>query len=69
MVTADNHIAYQFGNACSGYAAAYVLRSTGEKTDGLKLYYDIPNKNEDGTVMPTVLVKYLRECGYDARLP
>ena len=62
MITADNHI------ECSGYAAAYVLRSMGEEADGLTLYQHNPYKNTDGTVSPENLVKYLQESGCKARL-
>ena len=68
MITADNHIEYQSGYECSGYAAAYVLRSMGEEADGLTLYQHNPYKNTDGTVSPENLVKYLQESGCKARL-
>jgi len=68
MITADNYFDYQSRYECSGYAAAYVLRSMGKEADGLTLYQDNPYKNTDGTVLPEVLVRFLEESGYEAKL-
>lgn len=68
MIRADNYFDYQSGYECSGYAAAYVLRSMGEEADGLTLYQNNPYKNTDGSVMPDDLVEYLEESGYKASL-
>lgn len=68
MITAENTIEYQSGYECSGYAAAYVLRSMGEEADGLTLYQNNPYKNTDGTVSPENLVRYLQESGCKAKL-
>lgn len=68
MITANNYFDYQSGYECSGYAAAYVLRSMGEEADGLTLYQNNPYKNTDGTVLPEGLVKFLEESGYKVNL-
>lgn len=68
MITTENYIGYQPHYECSGYASAYVLRSLGEDADGLELYNDISNKNNDGTVPPVTLVKFLEEKGYSVKL-
>lgn len=68
MVTSDNYIDYQLKYECSGYSAAYVLRSMGEKADGLSIYQNNPYKNNDGTVSPGNLVKFLEESGYKVKL-
>lgn len=68
MITTANYIDYQPHYECSGYASAYVLRSLGEDADGFKLYNDISNKNNDGTVPPITLVKFLEEKGYSVKL-
>lgn len=68
MITADNYFDYQSRYECSGYAAAYVLRSMGKEADGLTLYQDNPYKNADGTVLPEVLVRFLEESGYEVKL-
>ena len=68
MITADNYFDYQSGYECSGYAAAYVLRSMGKEAEGLTLYKNNPYKNTDGTVLPEALVKFLEESGYKVKL-
>ncbi len=68
MITIENYIDYQPHYECSGYASAYVLRSLGEDVGGIELYNDITNKNDDGTVPPEVLIKYLTEKGYPVKL-
>lgn len=68
MITEDNYFDYQSGYECSGYSAAYVLRSMGEEADGLTLYQNNPYKNTDGTVLPDGLVKFLEESGYKVKL-
>ena len=68
MITVDNYFDYQSRYECSGYAAAYVLRSMGEEADGLTLYQNNPYKNTDGTVLPEDLVKFLEESGYKVKL-
>jgi hypothetical protein len=68
MIMSENYFDYQPHYECSGYSSAYVLRSLGEDTDGLELYNDISNKNNDGTVTPKNLVGFLSEKGYSANL-
>ncbi len=68
MITSENYFDYQPHYECSGYSSAYVLRSLGEDTDGLELYNDIYNKNNDGTVAPKNLVEFLSEKGYSVNL-
>lgn len=64
MITTENSFDYQPHYECSGYASAYVLRSLGENVNGLELYKSITTKNNDGTVSPDNLVKFLIEEGY-----
>ncbi len=68
MITTKNYIDYQPHYECSGFASAYVLRSLGEDADGIALYNDISNKNNDGTVPPVNLVEFLDKKGYSAKL-
>lgn len=64
----DNYFDYQSGYECSGYAAAYVLRSMGEEAEGLTLYQNNLYKNKNGTVFHESLVRFLEESGYKVRL-
>lgn len=68
MITSENYIDYQLNYECSGYSSAYVLRSLGEDADGLELYNEISNKNNDGTVSPKNLVDFLIKKGYSVNL-
>lgn len=68
MITSENYFDYQPHYECSGYSSAYVLRSLGEDANGLELYNDISNKNNDGTVEPKNLVGFLSEKGYSVKL-
>lgn len=68
MITSKNRFDYQANNECSGYSSAYVLRSLGVDADGLELYNEISNKNNDGTVPPQNLVAFLSENGYSTNL-
>lgn len=60
--------AYQPHYECAGFSAAYVLRSLGADAEGMELYSKIPDKNENGTVPPEALVRYLESQGYKAKL-
>ena len=68
MITTENHFDYQQHLECSGYASAYTIRGLGDDAEALELYDAIPDKNEDGTVPPSVLKKFLRSQGYRVRL-
>ena len=68
MITSKNRFDYQANNECSGYSSAYVSRSLGVDADGLELYNEISNKNNDGTVSPQNLVAFLSENGYSTNL-
>ncbi|ABX42310.1 hypothetical protein [Lachnoclostridium phytofermentans] len=68
MITSENFIDYQPHYECSGYSSAYVLRSLGENANGLELYNNISNKNNDGTVSSEALVEFLKEKGYSVKL-
>ena len=68
MITAADYFDFQSRYECSGYSVAYVLRSMGEEADGLTIYQSNPYRNDDGTVMPDKLVKFLEESGYKVKL-
>lgn len=68
MITSENYIDYQPNYECSGYSSAYVLRSLGKEADGLELYNEISNKNNDGTVSPKNLVDFLTKKGCSVNL-
>ncbi|MBQ9136086.1 MAG: C39 family peptidase [Lachnospiraceae bacterium] len=68
VITTDNYFDYQSAYECSGYSVAYVLRCMGEEADGLTIYQSIPYKNDDGTVTPGNLIKFLEESGYNVTL-
>ena len=68
MITSENYFDYQPNYECSGFSSAYVLRSLGEDADGLELYNEISNKNNDGTVSPKNLVDFLTKKGYSVNL-
>lgn len=68
LITTPNTIDSQVGNECSGYAAAYVLRTFGVNVDGSFIYSQIQNKNEDGTVPPKALTKYINDFGFNAKI-
>ena len=68
FIKTENHFEIQSGNACSGYAAAYVFRHLGVDAKGEEIYQDIPGKNTDGTVTPERLTWYLNKKGYKADL-
>ena len=66
MIQSDNYFEYQTGMQCSGFASAYVLRHFGVDTNGAETYEEIPNKLEDGGVLPTSIETFFNNNGYDA---
>lgn len=68
MISTKNRFDYQKRYECSGYASAYVLRSLGVEADGLELYEQFTDKNQDGTLAPGHLWENLKKLGYKSRL-
>ena len=62
----DNYFEYQTGMECSGFASAYVLRHFGVDTNGIETYEEMPDKLGDGGVLPSSIVTFFDNNGYDA---
>ena len=67
MLKTPNRFDYQTGTECSGFSAAYVLRSFGIEAEGREVYARIPHKIPGGAVLPGVLSKELGKYGLKAR--
>ena len=61
----ENHIDFQTDGNCAAYAAAYVLRSLGEQTDGEKLALEI--QRIFGFVPAESIVRVLEKHGFSAK--
>lgn len=66
MLNTPNHFDYQKGTECSGFSAAFVLRSLGVEADGNEFYTKIPRKLKGGAVLPKILKKELVKHGLKA---
>jgi len=60
-----NSIDYQKSTECSGFSAAYVLRSLGVKAEGNDMYDKMPGKLRNGAVLSKNLKKTLKKHGYN----
>lgn len=64
ILNVPNRIDYQKNTECSGFAAAYVLRSLGVEVEGNDMYVKMPGKFWNGAVLTKNLRKVLRRYGY-----
>jgi len=67
MLKNPNRFDYQKSTECSGFSAAYVLRSFGVEADGNEFYAKIPRKVRSGAVLPKVLKKEIEKHGLRAK--
>ena len=67
MLKGPNRFDYQKSTECSGFSAAFVLRSFGMEEDGNAFYARIPHKLPGGAVLPGVLRRELVKHGLTAR--
>lgn len=63
MLKYPNRFDYQRSTECSGFSAAYVLRSYGIEANGNDFYARIPHKIPGGAVLPAVLKRELAKNG------
>lgn len=66
MIDTKNYFDYQSGMECSAFASAFVLRHFGEEADGMALFETYPQKAADGGVMPSGLVTFFKQRGFEA---
>lgn len=67
MLKRSNRFDYQKNMECSGFSAAFVLRSYGMKADGNDFYANIPFKMPGGAVAPIVLKREIIKRGLKAK--
>ena len=67
LVNKENRIDLQKGNACSGYASAYILRHHGIPASGMEVYAKMPHKTPNGNVPPRSIKKVLKGYGFHVK--
>lgn len=66
FIETENYFDYQTGMECSAFASAYVLRHFGIEATGTELYKDYPGKLDNGGVMPSGIIQFFDDQGYEA---